>query len=130
MITASPDMLSVFFNKGKTPGPEDFCCPKCKDVKFSETAGLKIGVAEGESILQGNCHIADIDINGYPDVLLPLNNGSHQYFKIYLNMEGEKFEVSKIYDTKFTTTGTLYSASFIDFLENGYLCLDAASWTS
>lgn len=74
-------------------------------------------------------HIEDIDINGYPDILLYLTNTSatnvvYDFPIIYLN-SGENFQANtdeysfNVMLSQVWLHGDIVSVSFIDFLENG-----------
>ena len=89
------------------------------DTDIEDENGMVLKMKEGETIVGGPSHIADVDINGYPDLLLIVDNKTHQTPKIYTNNEGNSFGLTDNYKIGFSTTGKINSASFIDMLENG-----------
>ena len=66
---------------------------------------MSLSLGKGEEIVSMPLHIGDVDINGYPDLLLPISNGTHHSVAIFFNEEGSNFNRQSNYGIKLKTTG-------------------------
>ena len=54
---------------------DDFCCDNCQSVTFDFNTNLSYIIdPHGSTIPQGILHINDINIDGYPDILMIIKN--------------------------------------------------------
>ena len=70
MILAYDKYIKVFLNQKSLTTENEFCCDNCTNFALNDPT--TISIPEGKTIKQQSLHFGDINIDGYPDLLIGL----------------------------------------------------------
>ena len=92
MIVTFSQLIYVYFNEKSLSENDEFCCSECQNITFSKNNISYIIDPHGSTIPEGILHVNDINIDGYPDILMVISNINNQTVPIiYQNNEGKSF---------------------------------------
>lgn len=75
MVYTNENTINVKKNSKYLSEGDDFCCDTCHSVTFDFDTNMSYIVdPHGSTIPKGVLHINDINIDGYPDILMIINN--------------------------------------------------------
>lgn len=120
LILGYSDSIKIFYNPRILEYATDFCWYENTKVQFNISNTVILTFDSG-TMSQGNLQLKDINIDGFPDILVPLNVGNGQTVQIYISNQGNGFASNDNYKLPVQQFTSLVSVSFIDFMENGIM---------
>lgn len=99
MIVANNLGISVYFNTRALKDEVDFCNSDYTNVSFNLNPTLTLSFPDNYIMATNTLQIKDINIDGYPDILLPLTipNSQISNVSIYLNFDAQSFGTNSQY---------------------------------
>lgn len=85
MVLAYEQEIKVFLNTNTLKDQVDFCVPGYRAVGFDLSNPIRMQFPEGYTMSAGNLQIKDINIDGFPDLLMVLSSSSSWAVKIFLS---------------------------------------------
>jgi len=68
MIMAYDNYIKIYLNQKSLSSDNQFCCEGCKNFALSNP--IYVYIPDGQIIKEQSLHFGDINIDGYPDLLL------------------------------------------------------------
>lgn len=97
LVLAYEQEIKVFLNTYTLKDQVDFCVPGYRTVAFNFSNSISMQFPESYTMSAGNLQIKDINIDGFPDLMVVLSSVSGWAVRIFLSQEGESFAENNRY---------------------------------